>query len=91
MSSETHEMNTVGPVIEIVSPCGRAPDPGPWFPPRDAADVRALQALGVAVSEADIRPGDWTRFEVDVAEHEEADVGECPFCPDELLKTPDKT
>jgi len=85
MSSETREQNAGGPVIEIISPCRREPDLGPWFPPRDAADVRALQALGVKVSLADVRPGDWTRFEFDMAEHEEADdVSDfgCLLCPD---------
>ena len=66
------------------SPCPRTPDPGPWFPPRDARDVKGLQALGVKVSLADIRPGDWTWFELSMAEHAEADDGnfECALCHD---------
>ena len=64
MNAKIYERDTGGPLI--VSPCGRAPDPGPWFPPRDARDVKGLQALGVKVSVADIDPNAWTAFELDM-------------------------
>ena len=60
------------------SPCLRTPDLGPWWPPRNAADVKALAAAGVRVSLADIRPGDWTWFELSMSESD----FECALCHD---------
>jgi len=65
-------------VGEIVSPCRRAPDLGPWWPPRNARDVEELRAAGMAVSLADIDLEAWSEFELSMSE---SDFG-CLLCPD---------